>query len=91
MDVRPSTLFLIGVGIVVVPVAPLVFVRSPAAWIALGGAFMLAGVGMALHRSRGQRSARESSPESQHFIICPYCDTRNFASRDVCRYCEKEF
>ncbi|WP_266078021.1 hypothetical protein [Haladaptatus caseinilyticus] len=91
MRVRPSTLFLIGVGIIVVPVAPVVFFRSPTAWLALGGAFILAGIGTALHRNRRPRSARESSPQSQHFIICPYCATRNFASRDVCRYCDEEF
>ncbi|WP_049969999.1 hypothetical protein [Haladaptatus cibarius] len=91
MRVRPSTLFLIGVGIIVVPVSPFVFFRSPTAWIALGGTFMLAGVGTALHRGRGKRSARQSSPQSHHYIVCPHCATRNFASRNVCRYCDEEF
>ncbi|WP_227353906.1 hypothetical protein [Haladaptatus salinisoli] len=91
MHVRPSTLFLVGVVIIVAPVAPLVFARNPAAWFALGGAFVLAGIGMSLRRRRGGRSARESSPESQHFIVCPNCSARNFASRDVCRYCDEEF
>ncbi|WP_458205492.1 hypothetical protein [Haladaptatus sp. NG-SE-30] len=91
MHVQPSTLILIGVVIIVAPIAPLVFARNPAAWFTLGGAFVLAGLGMALHRRRGGRSARESSPESQHFIVCPHCDVRNYASRDECRYCGEEF
>lgn len=91
MHVRPSTLFLIGVAIIVVPVAPLVFARGPSVWVAMGGTFMLAGMGMSLQESRGKRSARESSPQSYHYIICPHCDARNFASRDVCRLCEERF
>ncbi|WP_231182606.1 hypothetical protein [Haladaptatus sp. DYF46] len=91
MHVRPSTLFLIGVVIIVVPAAPLVFARGPSVWLALGGAFMLAGIGRSLQESRGNRSACESSPDSYHYIICPNCDVRNFASRDVCRTCGERF
>lgn len=91
MHVRPSTLFLIGVIIIVVPAAPLVFARSPAVWIAVGGTFMLAGIGRSLQEAQGRRSARESSPESHHYIVCGNCSARNFASRDVCRYCDEPF
>ena len=91
MRVRPSTLLLVGVVIIVAPFAPVVWAHGPVAWIALGGAFILAGFGTAFANRRGRRSARHSTPESQHFIVCPQCDATNFASRDTCRYCEEEF
>ncbi len=91
MHVRPSTLFLIGVGIIVAPAAPLVFARSPSVWVAVGCTFMLAGAGMSLQEHRGQRSARESSPQSYHYIVCGNCSARNFASRDACRCCDEPF
>ncbi|WP_458187535.1 hypothetical protein [Haladaptatus sp. NG-WS-4] len=91
MHVRPATLVLIGVIIIVAPIAPFVFAHNPAAWLTLGATFILAGIGMAFHQRRGGRSAQESSPESQHFIVCPHCSAHNFASRDDCRYCGEEF
>ena len=91
MRVRPSTLFLVGVVIIVAPLAPVVWAYRPVAWFALGGAFVLASLGAALADRRGKRSARNSSPHSDQFIVCPVCDVRNYASRDGCRYCGEEF
>ncbi len=89
MRVRPSTLLLVGVVILVAPLASLVFARSPLVWFVLGCGFVLAGIGTALHRRDTDDVAL--SRDTDQYIVCPHCDTRNYASRDACRVCEREF
>ena len=89
MRVRPSTLLLVGLVFLVIPVAPIVFAQSRLVWLVIGCAFVLAGVGMTFNRRNAEHATR--SRNTDQYVVCPHCDTRNYASRDACRMCEREF
>ncbi|WP_327052384.1 hypothetical protein [Halomicrococcus gelatinilyticus] len=91
MRLQPTTLVAIGVVVGVVPALRFAVARNPAAWVALGGTFVLAGVGTALRRRRETTAATNASADSVHYLVCPECAARNYASRDACRLCGEQF
>lgn len=79
---RATTLFLIGVGVIVVPFFLLLFLASgPAGWLLMGLAFVISGF-VKLYVDDSEDGGKPNGNN------CPECGARNDAAASACHYCD---